>query len=597
MTTFLARAALTRFVTDQRAAAVALTGPWGSGKTWLWNDVVSSLSRAPDPGFSRYSYVSLFGLNSMADLKAALFENAVPPGSVQTGATPESLATEMKHIFKAETVQETGSKLGRFMLGKGRQHAQTAASFLPPWASALRSATFLAVRDYVICIDDVERKGKDLSMTDVLGLVSYLREQRQCRVVLILNEDGLGPTGSGERDLFTGFREKVLEREVVFHPTVAECTDLVFGGTKGAHAMAGHFAAELGITNLRILQRIVRAVDDFMPFIANSPEAVQTSLARTVALLVWCHYGEAAGAPGYSFSKKILLTHFAGVMETDKLTDTEAAWMETLWTMGGHLYHGLVAEVCGSLERGYINTDAVEKAVSDATAQAALEAASGSMKDAWALLHNSFADNTDVFVETMMTTALANAPWLGYAEAETVCVLLRELSEGDKADELAREWERVNASIDPARLEVPEDFLGSRAADPMFRAEALRRATGPVRPTLADTIREQADKSGWNPIDIEVLSTATVDEYVAFFLNAGPDAELFRYVHACLHFARTQSPEAAYVTIAQTASAALRIIAAMSPLNAVRVAKFPMVPALVPLSPPPAPINPFVVRP
>lgn len=230
MTTSLARTTLSRFVTDKRPSAIALTGPWGSRKIFLWNDVVTTIAKSSDPGFARYSYVSLFGLNSMADLKAALFENAVPPGSVQTGATPESLAAEMKQVFKSDTAQETGSKLGRFILSKGRQHAQTVASFLPPWAGALRSATFLAVRDYVICIDDVERKGNGLSMTDVLGLVSYLREQRNCRVVLILNEDGLGPTGSGERDLFTGFREKVLEREVVFNPGTDECIELVFGG-------------------------------------------------------------------------------------------------------------------------------------------------------------------------------------------------------------------------------------------------------------------------------------------------------------------------------------------------------------------------------
>ncbi|QDE39875.1 hypothetical protein FIV34_11965 [Luteibacter pinisoli] len=594
MTTALARTALTCFVTAQRPSAIALTGPWGSGKTWLWNDVVAKAAVAEPPPFKRYSYVSLFGLNSMAELKAALFENAVAPAQASQGATPATLATEMREVFVEETAVGAAWTFGAKAFWRTRRNAQNLAQFLPAWGAAIRSATFLAVRDYLICIDDVERKGKDLPMTDVLGLVSYLREQRNCRVVLILNEEGLGSVGNGERDLFAGFREKVLDREVVFTPTVEECRELVFGGMTGMSAMAGDVASGLGITNLRILQRLSRAVDEFSPFVASALAAVQASLARTLALLVWCHYGQAAGAPGYLFAKEVLLSHFAGLMETDKLAEPEAGWVNTLWAMGGQLYHGLVQEVCNTLDRGYLDADAVNTAVADATAQAEREAASGSMADAWRLLHNTFADNRAVFVDTLATTATAHARWLGYGEVETVCVVLRKLNEAARADDLAREWVRINAAIDPARLVVPEEHFGPREEDPMFRSEALGHAQAPHRPTLAETIREQVDKSGWNPIDIEVLSTATVSEYVTFFMNAGPDEDLSRYVHACLRFARINSTDGRLLAIAQTASEALRIIAAMSPLNKLRVMKFPLVSAPTPPAPTPPPLNPFV---
>ena len=33
-------------------------------------------------------------------------------------------------------------------------------------------------RDFIVCIDDLERKGGNLPMKDVLGLISYLRDPR-----------------------------------------------------------------------------------------------------------------------------------------------------------------------------------------------------------------------------------------------------------------------------------------------------------------------------------------------------------------------------------------------------------------------------------
>jgi hypothetical protein len=53
----------------------------------------------------------------------------------------------------------------------------------------VQAAAFASIRDQIVCIDDIERKGKDLRTMDVLGLVSLLPEHRLCKVVLILNDE------------------------------------------------------------------------------------------------------------------------------------------------------------------------------------------------------------------------------------------------------------------------------------------------------------------------------------------------------------------------------------------------------------------------
>ena len=78
---------------------------------------------------------------------------------------------------------------------------------------------FALVRDYLVCLDDFERRGDNLNPRDVLGLVSFLREQRNCKVALILNDARLGDE---ERREFEAHLEKVVDVSLVFRPTPAE---------------------------------------------------------------------------------------------------------------------------------------------------------------------------------------------------------------------------------------------------------------------------------------------------------------------------------------------------------------------------------------
>jgi hypothetical protein len=54
-----------------------------------------------------------------------------------------------------------------------------------------RSLYFSLVQNQIVCIDDLDRRSKTLDLRDVLGLISFLREQRGCKVALILNAEKL----------------------------------------------------------------------------------------------------------------------------------------------------------------------------------------------------------------------------------------------------------------------------------------------------------------------------------------------------------------------------------------------------------------------
>src|ERR1700692_4543446 len=75
-----------RFLSTAEPEILCISGRWGVGKTYNWRQALTQAERAnsnhPDRlKLQRYAYVSLFGINSLDDLKYAIFENTRRLGS------------------------------------------------------------------------------------------------------------------------------------------------------------------------------------------------------------------------------------------------------------------------------------------------------------------------------------------------------------------------------------------------------------------------------------------------------------------------------------------------------------------------------------
>ena len=55
---------------ENKKIAIAITGCWGVGKTFFWNKFRESYKLK-----NKYVYVSLFGLESLSDLKTHIYSN------------------------------------------------------------------------------------------------------------------------------------------------------------------------------------------------------------------------------------------------------------------------------------------------------------------------------------------------------------------------------------------------------------------------------------------------------------------------------------------------------------------------------------------
>ena len=77
------------------------------------------------------------------------------------------------------------------LFAKTHKPLQDALSLVRVGNSTLKAVITSLPSDTIICMDDLERRGKNLSPKDVMGLISHLKEQKKCKVVLILNDEKL----------------------------------------------------------------------------------------------------------------------------------------------------------------------------------------------------------------------------------------------------------------------------------------------------------------------------------------------------------------------------------------------------------------------
>jgi hypothetical protein len=121
---------------------------------------------------TRYSYVSLFGANSIDEFKYSVFENSV--NAVDIGVEP-SLETLQTNTLGA------AQRFGRKSLWFLQQ-----IPLVKNYVGGLGPVWFSSVRNAIICIDDIERRGSGLTVRDIMGLASNLKEHKGCKIVFIL---------------------------------------------------------------------------------------------------------------------------------------------------------------------------------------------------------------------------------------------------------------------------------------------------------------------------------------------------------------------------------------------------------------------------
>ncbi len=190
---------------DNTNYAIMITGKWGSGKTYYWeNTLTKEISETTEV---HVLYVSINGLSSIEDLSRKLLLAILKQkhGDLLE-KKHEQLAMNFMKIFKpiAENISMLKAAVQSFF-GK----------FSGLMNVDLKTSGLLELYDfskYVVCIDDVERYHGDIE--EFMGFCNHLMEQQHSHLVLIANEEIIEKK---KENTYRTIKEKVIGKTLQFN--------------------------------------------------------------------------------------------------------------------------------------------------------------------------------------------------------------------------------------------------------------------------------------------------------------------------------------------------------------------------------------------
>lgn len=542
-----------QFLSSDEPEVMAIKGEWGVGKTFSWKKFLKEAGSANKINLERYSYVSLFGINSLDAFKYSIFENVVKRELIGTEASIET--------FKSNTTSLIES------LGRQSVNLFKGAPIVKSFSPAIETISFLSLNKTLICIDDLERKGKGLEIKDILGLVSLLKEQKKCKVVLLLND--------GEEGLqdYEKYREKVIDIELAFAPDPEECALIAYSEENPNSSRLKELTAGLGIRNIRILKKIERLVTLALPLTNGFEPEISDQVIHSLVLFAWSYFNsntdeeipslEFITSRGYSF---------LGIGD-EEVSEQEKKWKTTLQAYNYQMTDELDLVLAEAVKTGYFIEDEFKEKADIKNQQIVASKSEGSFSEAWRLYHDTFNDNGDEVINGLYQSFKENCKYITPTNLNGTVSLFRELGEEEKASEIISIYiESRKDEIELFNLEEINFFGDIRDQEVIDRFNDVYNQSVKTE-TAKEVLDRISGRNGWNSSDEEVLANTSIDDYYTLF-KSQEGRHLSSFVTTCLKFGQFGNSSEQQKEIARRATEALRKIASESEINKRRVKKF-----------------------
>lgn len=449
MSTALVKAEIQRFLASDTPEVLCVKGKWGVGKTFAWLQYLREAESSGSLALNRYAYVSLFGFGDLEALRYSIFESTVPTGQFISGPNLNSLRALLEG---AGTIGRKARPLVAPLLN---------AIGVKDAGEALSRAAFLTVRNQYICFDDLERRGAALSIRDVLGLVSMLKEQRRCKLILLLNDERLDEDDRGElqRQL-----EKVVDVSLVFEPSAAEAAEIAFADRTDLSDKICPKVIKLGITNIRVIKKIERFSQRLVEILADFREEVSQHGIHAVVLGGWCVL-QPDSAPPIDYVKRYNRILATMGKDDDERPEEQKCWDEILEAYGWAHTDDLDLAIFEGVIAGYFDEQRIRDAGAALQRDYQNSREHSAFSKAWRLYHSSLAVEDDQVLDALYEGAKQSLPTISPLNLNAAVTLFREFARDQQADEIIDLY-MAQPSLDPGSLAHDVRIWGSEKLDP-----------------------------------------------------------------------------------------------------------------------------------
>jgi len=540
----LVTAEMERFLTEETADALAVVGDWGSGKTFTWNAAVDRIRGDASKKLARpgYAYVSLFGINSIAQLNVAIFQ--------QSDVTHEG------------TNQKEKDALGKLLRFASKFRS---APLLKDYAEAAEQLMAYEIRDRIVCFDDLERMSPGLSVKELMGFASFLKERRNCKIAFIAHVNRLE-----ERAEFEKLSEKVVDITLRFSRAADDAAKIAIADATPLAQQTREKCEALGITNIRVIRQIWRLVRTIDPMLSGYDSSVMDQAVHSLPLFGWCRLQQNDSAPSEEFVlKKRGDIEWRFANKNVELTADEKRWSAVLDRYGFAHVDEFDTVLVRGVADGFFHPDDLKNTAEQKHALAVSEKAGSSVRDAWAKFHHSLEIPGDEVADAIFESVKMHAKFVTPMNLNGAVRILKELDHPKKASELIDHYVAANADNE-GMFDLSEYTFAEDVNDTDVRAafDARFQAIPDERDPLDVLI--WVSKNGTRREDRRLLSKLSPNDFVAIFKRAGENTR--RVIDACLDMGPMHPGEPAVVI--ERARAALVIIGRESAVNRLRVKRY-----------------------
>ena len=549
-----------RFLKSTEPEVLSVTGRWGVGKTHAWNTALKGCWRSATP--RKYAYVSAFGVKDLEALKVAIFQSTVSLGSGVIEPTAASIIENIQTVAGAKA-------LGSFTFRKSFGLVPRILAYIP-YADKLTDlaapGATLFVRDQIICIDDIERAGKGIEVKDLMGTVSFFKEQRKCKVILLLNEDSLE-----EKAEYRTYLEKTVDRTVTFEPTPEESADAANLRKDELGKVLAEKAISLGITNIRVIARIRRFLGFVERQLDGQVPGVIDRVVTSIALLGWSVF-EPGLAPNletlqsYDLMASLVSRRMEGKVETDK-PDSK------IFAYGFKKFESIDAVLLDGIRAGSFDAERLSHEISGIAALFKNGAATAAIEAPWEIFRNSFDDNQDAFLAALIYSIENHSDAMAPSTMSSALGILKKLGQVARVPDLIRIYMEKNSTRKSDFFEGLGDILTQPLDEDLKAAFDAHLQTVPVNFDAGEILARIAKTSGWREEDVHFLASLPAERYVSLF-KATRDVDLRVILRTALELERVTPLPTELAAIVRSVTEALRIIGSESDLNALRVAAY-----------------------
>jgi hypothetical protein len=541
------------FLASEEPEVLCLRGKWGTGKTYAWKEWFREATADEKLALKRYAYCSLFGLNSLGDLKASIFESTV--------------VVDKKKVVPVASI-DTLKESWRWMEGWARKGAWSAANLVSmiPHSGKIGETSsrlqFLFVRNQLICIDDLERKGAGLTVSDVLGLIAFLREERACKIILILNDEALEEL---EKEEFEKYLEKVIDVSAVYQPTSEECVAIGIGEDSKVNELVSKYATLLEITNIRVIKRIKKLALEVAGLLENKDPRLLDEAIKTLTVLGWIQFMPGDAPPVDFVKQRSSLRTSAETGKTGR-TDKERQWNEALAKVDMGDLTEFDRTIQKGVKDGYFNEDLVTGFADLMARQLEKSDIEHALSQAWDLFKWPLRPNEAEVMDAFTKAVKAGANRISPTNLDSVIRMMRDLERNAEANALIK-YVFENRTNEKRYFNLRPSSPTDIVRDPDLRkAFEERVATFDDSRALTEVL-SKGTLFGWDADNTARLRKATVAELKEGLVElGGRDAE--EVISGVLPGTEVADNGE---TVGNNLREALKQLAAESKINAVRL--------------------------